>query len=34
MKRIDKALDGAMRKLQAGNLAEAIFRAAGLKLIS
>ncbi|MDK1490558.1 transcriptional regulator [Sinorhizobium sp. 7-81] len=34
MERIDKALDGAMRKLQPGNLAEAIFRAARLELIS
>ncbi|MCZ4091549.1 transcriptional regulator [Sinorhizobium psoraleae] len=34
MERINKALHGAMRKLQADNLAEAIFRAAGLELIS
>ncbi|MDK1388384.1 transcriptional regulator [Sinorhizobium sp. 8-89] len=34
MERINRALDGAMRKLQAGNLAEAIFRAARLHLIS
>lgn len=32
--RIDQALEGAMRKLQAGNLAEAVFRAARLGLIS
>ncbi|KSV70943.1 DNA-binding CsgD family transcriptional regulator [Ensifer sp. KUDG1] len=32
--RIDRALEDAMRKLQAGNLAEAVFRAARLDLIS
>ena len=32
--RIDRALTDAMRKLQAGNLAEAVFRAARLDLIS
>ncbi|KQU95457.1 transcriptional regulator [Ensifer sp. ENS11] len=32
--RIDRALQDAMRKLQAGNLAEAIFRAARLDIIS
>ena len=32
--RIDEAFDAAMRKLQAGNVAEAIFRAARMDLIS
>ncbi|NRQ18697.1 hypothetical protein BHMPCIPO_05962 [Ensifer sesbaniae] len=32
--RIDRALTDAMRKLQASNLAEAVFRAARLDLIS
>ncbi|MCV9966410.1 LuxR C-terminal-related transcriptional regulator [Pararhizobium sp. BT-229] len=32
--RIDEAFDNAMRKLQAGNVAEAVFRAARMKLIS
>ncbi len=32
--RIDRALQDAMRKMQAGNLAEAIFRAARLDIIS
>ncbi|NRP22804.1 hypothetical protein LPJGGPFB_06065 [Ensifer adhaerens] len=32
--RIDRALQDAMRKLHAGNLAEAIFRAARLDIIS
>jgi DNA-binding CsgD family transcriptional regulator len=32
--RIDEAFDSAMRKLQAGNVAEAVFRAARMKLIS
>jgi DNA-binding NarL/FixJ family response regulator len=32
--RIDEAFDTAMRKLQAGNVAEAIFRAARMDLIS
>ncbi|WEX76959.1 transcriptional regulator [Sinorhizobium numidicum] len=34
MARIDGALEDAMRKLQASNLAEAVFRAARLDLIS
>ncbi|WP_026616460.1 LuxR C-terminal-related transcriptional regulator [Ensifer aridi] len=34
MERIDRALEEAMRKLRAKNLAEAIFRAARLELIS
>ncbi len=34
MERIDQALEEAMRKLQANNLAEAVFRAARLDLIS
>ena len=34
MERIERALEGAMRKLKANNLAEAIFRAARLDLIS
>lgn len=33
MERINSALDEAMRKLQASNLAEAIFRAARLDLL-
>ncbi|KQY11246.1 LuxR C-terminal-related transcriptional regulator [Rhizobium sp. Root482] len=32
--RIDEAFNTAMRKLQAGNVAEAIFRAARMDLIS
>jgi DNA-binding CsgD family transcriptional regulator len=34
MERIDRSLEEAMRKLRAKNLAEAIFRAARLELIS
>jgi DNA-binding CsgD family transcriptional regulator len=32
--KVDEAFDSAMRKLQAGNVAEAVFRAARMKLIS
>ncbi|WP_018235546.1 hypothetical protein [Ensifer sp. BR816] len=34
LERIDQALEEAIRKLQANNLAEAVFRAARLDLIS
>ncbi|PDT82868.1 transcriptional regulator [Sinorhizobium sp. BJ1] len=34
MERIDQALEEAMRKLQANSVAEAVFRAARLDLIS